>query len=305
MALASHRRRRRRRGQGAVGGRAVAGGLGSARLAAAVLPDAGVPGQFVAATLAVWNPYVAERLLQGHWSLLVGYGCLPWVAATVLRMRTSRTRGADTLSESAPLWTALCALAFWTALAGMTPTGLMLAATVALVCSSAPGSGPAATAVRGGGRWRGGTRGAAVVDRRDRVRVVVVVTGRRRHGLRCARRTGPRARWAAWPASAESGTARPYPTRGQRFSRWWPRSCCLASWWRPACRSSSAGRRGAAAHPCRRRRRGADADGDGAGAGGRGVDGPCAAGISAWCATRRSGWRWRCRATRLRPPRPW
>ena len=62
-----------------------------------VLPDAGVPGQFVAATLAVWNPYVAERLLQGHWSLLVGYGCLPWVAATVLRMRTSRTRGADTI----------------------------------------------------------------------------------------------------------------------------------------------------------------------------------------------------------------
>ena len=106
-------------------------GWGSARLAATVLPDAGVPGQLVAATLAVWNPYVAERLLQGHWSLLVGYGCLPWVATTVLRMRAS----------SAPLWIGLCALAFWTALAGLTPTGLMLAATVALVCSLAPGSG--------------------------------------------------------------------------------------------------------------------------------------------------------------------
>ena len=47
-------------------------GWGSARLVAAVLPDAGAPGQLVAATLAVWNPYVAERLLQGHWSLLVG-----------------------------------------------------------------------------------------------------------------------------------------------------------------------------------------------------------------------------------------
>ena len=89
-------------------------GWGSARLAAAVLPDAGVPGQFVAATLAVWNPYVAERLLQGHWSLLVGYGCLPWVAATVLRMR----------SRATPLWIEICALAFWTALAGLTPTGL-------------------------------------------------------------------------------------------------------------------------------------------------------------------------------------
>lgn len=106
-------------------------GWGSARLAAAVLPDAGVPGQLVAATLSVWNPYVAERLLQGHWSLLVGYGCLPWVATTVLRMRTS----------SAPLWTAVCALAFWTALAGLTPTGLMLAATVAVVCALARGSG--------------------------------------------------------------------------------------------------------------------------------------------------------------------
>ena len=54
-------------------------GWGAARLAAAVL-DVGLGGQLVAVTIAVWNPYVAERLLQGHWSLLVGYGCLPWVA---------------------------------------------------------------------------------------------------------------------------------------------------------------------------------------------------------------------------------
>ncbi len=110
-------------------------GWGSARLVATVLPAAGAPGQLVAATLAVWNPYVAERLLQGHWSLLVGYGCLPWVAATVLRMRTGH----------GPLWFEVCALAFWTALAGLTPTGLMLAATVALVCSTAPGSGRSRT----------------------------------------------------------------------------------------------------------------------------------------------------------------
>ena len=104
-------------------------GWGSARLAARVVPDAGAPGQLVAATLAVWNPYVAERLLQGHWSLLVGYGCLPWVAATVLRMRSGGG------------WADVCALAFWTALAGLTPTGLMLAATVAVVSSLAPGEG--------------------------------------------------------------------------------------------------------------------------------------------------------------------
>ncbi len=106
-------------------------GWGSARLAARVLPDAGVGGQVVAATLAVWNPYVAERLLQGHWSLLVGYGALPWVAATVLRMRAG----------GGQLWVEMCALVFWTALAGLTPTGLILAATVALVAALAPGGG--------------------------------------------------------------------------------------------------------------------------------------------------------------------
>jgi hypothetical protein len=102
-------------------------GWGAARLAAVVLPDAGPSGQFVAATLAVWNPYVAERLLQGHWSLLVGYGCLPWVAAAVLRLR-----GGD-----GSRWPVL----FFTAVAGVTPTGLLLAATVALVCCLAPGPG--------------------------------------------------------------------------------------------------------------------------------------------------------------------
>ncbi|MCV7028127.1 hypothetical protein [Mycobacterium sherrisii] len=102
-------------------------GWGAARLVATALPGAGLSGQFVAATLAIWNPYVAERLLQGHWSLLVGYGCLPWVATAVLRLRSQSTG-----------W---FALAFWIALAGLTPTGLMLAATVGLVCAVGPGVG--------------------------------------------------------------------------------------------------------------------------------------------------------------------
>lgn len=110
-------------------------GWGAARLAAAVLPDAGLPGQCVAATVAVWNPYVAERLLQGHWSLLVGYGCLPWVATAMLRLRCGAS------------WATVGALAFWTSLAGLTPTGVMLAATVALACVAAPGAGLA--------RWKG------------------------------------------------------------------------------------------------------------------------------------------------------
>jgi hypothetical protein len=102
-------------------------GWGASRLVALVVPEAGAGGQFVAITLAIWNPYVGERLLQGHWSLLLGYGCLPWVATTMLTLRS---------------WsTGLFGLAFWIALAGLTPTGLILAATVALVCVAAPGAG--------------------------------------------------------------------------------------------------------------------------------------------------------------------
>ena len=103
-------------------------GWGAARLVQAVLLDAGLPGQFVAATVAIWNPYVAERLLQGHWSLLVGYGCLPWVAHAVVRLRSGTGS-----------W---FGLAFWIALAGLTPTGLILAAVVAMVSVAVPGTGP-------------------------------------------------------------------------------------------------------------------------------------------------------------------
>ncbi|MFN3003796.1 hypothetical protein [Mycolicibacterium wolinskyi] len=105
-------------------------GWGAARLVSLVVPPAGLAGQFIAATLAIWNPYVAERLLQGHWSLLVGYCCLPWVAATVVRMRTDGFT-----------WRAAFGLAFWIALAGLTPTGLMMAAAVALTCVAVPGDG--------------------------------------------------------------------------------------------------------------------------------------------------------------------
>lgn len=106
-------------------------GWGAARLAARVLPEAGAGGQFAAITLAIWNPYVGERLLQGHWSLLLGYGCLPWVATTTLTLR----------SAESICWPSIFRLAFWIALAGLTPTGLILAATVGLVCVAAPGAG--------------------------------------------------------------------------------------------------------------------------------------------------------------------
>jgi hypothetical protein len=115
-------------------------GWGAARLVAVVLPDAGWSGQFVATTVAIWNPYVAERMLQGHWSLLVGYGCLPWVAGAILRLRGTggQERSCRGGSTGGGTW---WPVVFWTALAGLTPTGLMLAAAIALTCCLAPGLG--------------------------------------------------------------------------------------------------------------------------------------------------------------------
>lgn len=80
----------------------------------------GLGPQLVAATLLIWNPYVAERLLQGHWSLLVGYAALPWTAWAGLRLRDTGTARA---------W---CAMAACLAAAALTPTGALLAAVVAL-----------------------------------------------------------------------------------------------------------------------------------------------------------------------------
>ncbi|WP_235916749.1 hypothetical protein [Antrihabitans cavernicola] len=95
-------------------------GWGGAVLVRTVLNVSTGP-QLVAATLLIWNPYVAERLLQGHWSLLVGYAALPWTVCAAVSIR----RG-----SSVRAW---CALAACLAAAALTPTGALLAAVVALV----------------------------------------------------------------------------------------------------------------------------------------------------------------------------
>ncbi|MBF6328978.1 hypothetical protein IU452_10650 [Nocardia transvalensis] len=98
-----------------------AAGWGAAVLARRLL-QASLGPQLVAATVAVWNPYVAERLLQGHWSLLTGYAALPWTVLAAQRIRLSATSFRD--------WAALggCLAA-----AGLTPTGALLAGLVALL----------------------------------------------------------------------------------------------------------------------------------------------------------------------------
>ncbi|KQX76072.1 hypothetical protein [Aeromicrobium sp. Root472D3] len=53
--------------------------LGGARL----LRERGTAPQLAAATFAVWNPYVAERLVLGQWPVVVAAAGLMWLAATL------------------------------------------------------------------------------------------------------------------------------------------------------------------------------------------------------------------------------
>lgn len=63
-------------------GSLVAGAVGAARLT-----GGGAAAGLVAATVWTWNPYVVERLVIGHWPLLVGYAVLPWVLLAGARWR--------------------------------------------------------------------------------------------------------------------------------------------------------------------------------------------------------------------------
>ena len=56
-------------------GSLVAAGAG----AAALVGDRSLGTQLVASSLMVWNPFVVERLVIGHWPVLVGYAVLPWL----------------------------------------------------------------------------------------------------------------------------------------------------------------------------------------------------------------------------------
>jgi hypothetical protein len=66
-------------------GSLVAAALGMARLVGDSLA-----ARLTAVTLTVWNPFTVERLVIGHWTVLVGYGVLPWL---VLAGRAARRTG--------------------------------------------------------------------------------------------------------------------------------------------------------------------------------------------------------------------
>jgi hypothetical protein len=107
---------------------ALAGILaGGALGAATLLPQESVTVRAIAAAAYVWNAYVAERLVIGHWGLLVGYAVLPWLLRAALAVRRR---------ERAALPTALLMVA----LASITPTGGVLASGVLLVVVALPGT---------------------------------------------------------------------------------------------------------------------------------------------------------------------
>lgn len=56
-------------------------GVGGARLVA----TAGLAGRTAAATIAIWNPYVLERLAIGQWPMLLGYAAILWLVAELRR----------------------------------------------------------------------------------------------------------------------------------------------------------------------------------------------------------------------------
>ncbi len=89
--------------------------LGAARL---VPPDAGGRRGLAGAVAGLtygWSPYLAERLLLGHWGLLLGWAALPWIVRAGLRVRAGEPRS----------WARLVLAA---APAALTPTGSLLAA---------------------------------------------------------------------------------------------------------------------------------------------------------------------------------
>jgi hypothetical protein len=61
--------------------------------AAALLDREPLLARLAAGVFYTWNPYVAERLIIGHWALLLGYAALPWVLRAILAPDLNSRRG--------------------------------------------------------------------------------------------------------------------------------------------------------------------------------------------------------------------
>src|SRR4051812_7527545 len=67
----------------------------------------GTTARLAASGLAVWTPFVVERMALGQWALVLGYAVLPWLLVASARYRRTGARGAF---ATAVLWSALGSL---------------------------------------------------------------------------------------------------------------------------------------------------------------------------------------------------
>jgi hypothetical protein len=94
--------------------------LGSLGLAGAgvqrLVPPRSTVARLVATSVYLWSPFVAERLVLGHWPILLAYAALPWVVDAATRSR----RAPGGVPPALVLWLALGA----TSAAGGLMTGI-------------------------------------------------------------------------------------------------------------------------------------------------------------------------------------
>ncbi|KRE41313.1 hypothetical protein [Knoellia sp. Soil729] len=68
-------------------GTLVLAGVGAARLATVLAPNLLMVGRVVAVIAAIWNPFVLERLVIGHWTVLLAYAALPHLLVAGMAVR--------------------------------------------------------------------------------------------------------------------------------------------------------------------------------------------------------------------------
>jgi len=110
----------------------VGAGWGAARLT----PTPSSAGRAAAGVLYTWNAFVYERLLIGHWALLVSYAALPWVVRAAAALRRGGPGGGRRLAA----WLAVAACGG--------PAGGVVASATALLVACCPPWAPAGGTLR-------------------------------------------------------------------------------------------------------------------------------------------------------------
>jgi hypothetical protein len=100
--------------------------VGAAAGAAHLTPSSAPLARAAAAALYAWNPFLYERLIMGHWGLLVSYAALPWAAGAALDLRLGRPGSVRRL------------VLFLAVAAAGSPAGGLTAAAVALGLAASP-----------------------------------------------------------------------------------------------------------------------------------------------------------------------